>query len=153
MLLWRLSGKQHAHAFDGGYGLFFDGRWNTMGHGVTYCATSPALCVLEKLVHIEDPTLLPELIMVKYVVSDAPVIESIGLDDLPKDWRHREDWTQQRGDAWHGSRSTLLLKVPSAIIPLKGSPDVNVLINHNHPNVAGIKIESAEPFELDSRLF
>ncbi len=52
MLLWRLSGKHHAHAFDGWYGLFFDGRWNTMGHAVTYCATSPALCVLEKAVHI-----------------------------------------------------------------------------------------------------
>ena len=91
--------------------------------------------------------------MVKYDVSDAAVIESIGLDDLPKDWRRREDWTQQHGDAWHGSRSTLLLKVPSAIIPLKGSPDVNVLINHNHPNVADIKIVTAEPFVLDLRLF
>ncbi|HSU06220.1 MAG TPA: RES family NAD+ phosphorylase, partial [Acetobacteraceae bacterium] len=46
MLLWRLSGRQHANAFDGGYGLLFNGRWNTVGHAVTYCATSPSLCVL-----------------------------------------------------------------------------------------------------------
>jgi RES domain-containing protein len=38
MRLWRLSGIQHAGALGGGYGLFFDGRWNTIGHAVTYCA-------------------------------------------------------------------------------------------------------------------
>jgi RES domain-containing protein len=54
MLLWRLSGLRHASSFDGGYGLLFDGRWNTVGHAVTYCAISPSLCVLEKLVHVED---------------------------------------------------------------------------------------------------
>jgi len=26
MVLWRLSGRQHAAAFDGGYGLLFNGR-------------------------------------------------------------------------------------------------------------------------------
>jgi RES domain-containing protein len=57
MLLWRLSIRRYANIFDGGYGLLFDGRWNTVGHAVTYCATSPSLCVLENLVHIEDPAL------------------------------------------------------------------------------------------------
>lgn len=153
MLLWRLSGKQHANAFDGGYGLLFDGRWNTVGHAVTYCATSPALCVLEKLVHVEDPMLLPDLVMVAYEAPDTIGVESIGLGDLPMEWRRQESWTQQRGDAWHESRSTLLLRVPSAIVPLKGSPDMNVLINHNHPGAAHVKIASVDPFALDPRLF
>ena len=57
MRLWRLSGKQRAETCsDGGYRLFFNSHWNSVGHAVTYCATSPALCVLEKLVHIKDPT-------------------------------------------------------------------------------------------------
>ena len=55
MQLWRLSGAAHARAFDGGYGLLYPGRWNSAGRAVTYCATSPSLCVLEKLVHVEDP--------------------------------------------------------------------------------------------------
>ena len=70
MLLWRLSGVAHARTFDGGYGLLFDGRWNTAGHAVTYCSTSPSLCVLEKLIHIEDPQLMPPLVMVRYDVPD-----------------------------------------------------------------------------------
>ena len=95
MLLWRLSGRQHAAVFDGGYGLSFDGRWNTAGHAVTYCATSPSLCLLEKLVHIEDPALLPDLIMVTYDVPDSLAIEIIELADLPSDWRHQEALTHR----------------------------------------------------------
>jgi RES domain-containing protein len=152
MLLWRLSGRQHAQAFDGGYGLLFDGRWNSVGHAVTYCATSPSLCVLEKLVHIEDPALLPELIMVIYEGPDALAVETIALEELPSDWQRREGWTQTRGDEWHRICSTPLLRVPSAVVPLRDSPDLNVVINHNHPAAVEIKLRALERFAFDSRL-
>jgi RES domain-containing protein len=153
MLLWRLSGSQHAKAFDGGYGLLFNGRWNTVGHAVTYCATSPSLCILEKLVHIEDPALLPELVMVTYRVPDDLGIEAIELDDMSGQWRKQETWTQQRGDFWHESRSKPLLCVPSAIVPITNSPDLNILINHNHPASAQVEIMRLEVFLFDPRLF
>jgi RES domain-containing protein len=153
MLLWRLSGKQHFRALDGGYGLHFNGRWNTVGHAVTYCATSPALCVLEKLVHVEDPALLPELVMVTYELPDTVGTEDLPLSALPADWRRNEAWSQQKGDGWYEGRSTLLLRVPSAIVPIAGSPDLNALINHGHPAVADIRIVDHEPFSLDPRLF
>ncbi|MBV8472754.1 MAG: RES family NAD+ phosphorylase [Hyphomicrobiales bacterium] len=153
MILWRLSGERHAKAFDGGYGLLFDGRWNTVGHAVTYCATSPSLCVLEKLVHIEDPDLLPALVMVRYAVPDSFGVETITLGDLPARWRREESLTQQRGDHWHEAAATPLLRAPSAIVPLDGSPDMNVLINHRHPAAAEITLIAAEAFALDGRLF
>ncbi|MEO9338758.1 RES family NAD+ phosphorylase [Mesorhizobium sp. SB112] len=153
MLLWRLSGKQYARALDGGYGLHFDGRWNTVGHAVTYCATSPALCVLEKLVHVEDPALLPELVMVTYELPDAVTIDSLELSDLPPDWRRHEAWSQERGDEWHEGRATLLLRVPSVVVPVANSPDANVLINHGHPASGDIRIVGQESFSLDPRLF
>lgn len=152
MLVWRLSGREHADMFDGGYGLLFDGRWNTLGHAVTYCSTSPSLCVLEKLVHIEDPALLPDLIMVTYEAPDALRCEIVGLDGLPPDWRQQEGLTQRRGDDWHRSCATPLLQVPSAIVPLIGSPDQNVLINHMHAGVASIRRVASIPFTLDARL-
>lgn len=140
MILWRLSGQQYARTFDGGYGLLYDGRWNTVGHAVTYCATSPALCVLEKLVHVQDPDLLPALVMVRYDVPDSLAVDVIAIGDLPNDWRRQESWTQQRGDAWHGALGAPLLRVPSAIVPIDGSPDMNVLINHRHSAAARITI-------------
>lgn len=153
MLLWRLSGRQHARALDGGYGLHFDGRWNTVGHAVTYCATSPALCVLEKLVHVEDPALLPELVMVTYEIPDSMEIVDLLLESLPADWRRHEAWSQERGDAWYEGRATLLLRVPSAIMPIAGSPDLNVLINHSHLAAGDVRIVAEEAFSLDPRLF
>ena len=153
MLLWRLSGVAHARTFDGGYGLLFDGRWNTAGHAVTYCSTSPSLCVLEKLIHIEDPQLMPPLVMVRYDVPDNLATESIAFAELPEAWRAQESWTQKRGDHWQEAANTPLLRVPSAIAPLDGSPDMNILISHRHPAAAEIRIALAEPFALDARLF
>jgi hypothetical protein len=62
MLLWRLSGRPHAEAFDGGY------------------------------------------------------VEAVEIADLPDDWRRQEGLTQQRGDDWHKSRISPLLKVPSVTL-------------------------------------
>ena len=154
MLLWRLRARRRAARFDGRYGLLHDGRWNTAGHAVTYAATSPALCILEKLVHVEDPALLPPLAMVVYAVADGLAHTEIGLDTLSPEWRRRETETQARGRDWHERGATCLLFVPSAVVPLPGSPDRNVLINHAHPEAAtGIRVERAEPFALDARLF
>lgn len=153
MILWRLSGERYARSFDGGYGLLYDGRWNTAGHAVTYCATSPSLCLLEKLVHVQDPDLLPALVMVRYAVPDGLGVATFAVSDLPESWQLQESWTQQRGDRWHDAMNAPLLHVPSAIVPLDGSPDQNVLISHRHPAAAEIKTVAAEPFVLDARLF
>jgi RES domain-containing protein len=146
-------GDAACQAFDGGYGLLYDGRWNTAGHAVTYCATSPSLCVLEKLVHVEDPGLLPALMMVRYNVPDSLEAETIAVSELPSSWRFQESLTQQRGDQWHAALGASLLHVPSVIVPLNGSPDMNVLINHRHPAAAEITMIAAETFVLDTRLF
>jgi RES domain-containing protein len=153
MILWRLSGERHARSLDGGYGLAHDGRWNTAGHAVTYGATSPSLCILEKLVHVEDPDLLPALVMVRYDVPDGLAMETLSVAEMPESWRVQESWTQQRGDQWHAKLETALLRVPSAIVPLEGSPDMNVLINHRHAAAAAVRIIEARPFVLDVRLF
>jgi hypothetical protein len=106
------------------------------------------LCVLEKLVQIEDSSLLPEK-MVTYVILAHLGIDTIGLEELPGDWRRREAWTQQKGDDWHGLGPNPPLQVPSAIVPLPASPDVNFLINHNHPATTEIKMSRLESFVFD----
>jgi RES domain-containing protein len=152
MKLWRLSNIQHADLFDGGYGLANDGRWNTVGHAVTYCATSPSLCVLEKLVHIEDPGLLPDLVMVTHECPDILQIEEILTSDLPDRWVAENGLTQRKGDEWHASRRSPILVVPSVIVPIEGTPDRNVVINHMHDQARLITLVSKHPFSLDTRL-
>lgn len=152
MFLWRLSTRAFADKFDGGYGLILPGRWNSISHAVTYCATSPSLCVLEKLVHVDDPDLLPPLVMIRYEVPDILPVLSIQISDLPHDWRLQEGWTQGKGDEWHKGGKGALLQVPSAIVPISDSPDTNVIINHNYADALQITKIDAQPFSLDNRL-
>jgi len=152
MRLWRLSAAQHARSFDGGYGRLFDGRWNTIGRAITYCATCPSLCILEKLVHVEDPMLLPPLMMVAYEIPGEVAVDRLFLKDLPTDWRRRQIVTQQLGDEWCAGLSAALLGVPSALVPFADTQDQNVIINHAHRDATRITISSIQPFDFDPRL-
>jgi RES domain-containing protein len=153
MRLWRLSSARRARDFDGGYGLSNDGRWNTRGRPVTYCATVPSLAALEKRVHVTDPSLLPPQAMVEYDVPDDLPARALAMDDLPADWMVRETITQNRGDEWLDAVTEALFLVPSVILPLDSAPERNVLINHRHAASARITIVAAMPFTLDPRLF
>ena len=115
-------------------------------------ATSPSLCALEKLVHVEDPALLPELDMIAYMVPDDISCITLGLSDLPADWISRQHLTQMRGDAWLDHKTEAIMFVPSAVLPLDRSPDVNVLVNHAHPDATRIEIAAITPFVFDGRL-
>jgi RES domain-containing protein len=152
MLIWRLSTAQFANVFDGGYGVFNSGRWNSKGNRITYCATSPSLCVLEKLVHIEDSALLPPLKMIAYDVPGEVIRQRTDEAGLPTDWVHRTSFTQKLGDDWLRAESACLMIVPSAVLPVKDSPDLNILINHAHPDITRITVRSIENFRLDARL-
>jgi RES domain-containing protein len=153
MRLWRLSGSRHARAFDGGYGLFNNGRWNTRGRPVTYCSTVPSLAALEKRVHVTEARLLPPQIMIEYDVPDDVAVRAITIAELPSDWRTRETMTQRLGDGWADAASDAILIVPSVIMPLPHAPDRNAVINHRHPSATRITIVSVTPLTLDPRLF
>ncbi len=153
MRLWRLSDRRFARRFDGGYGLAFDGRWNTRGRPVTYCATVPSLCALEKRVHVTAPELLAAQTMIEFEVADDLPRGEITLAQLPVDWGRREAHTQRLGDDWLDRCAEVLLVVPSAIVPIATAPDRNVLINHRHDSAGRIRIIDAVPFTLDPRLF
>ena len=154
MRLWRLSGAGYAERIDGGYGLENDGRWNMRGRPVTYCSTGPALCLLEKLVHIDDVTLIPDdTMLVLYDVPDDIVVEEVGLKDLPDNWRQEERITRTLGDTWLDGVSACCLRVPSVVVPVANADDRNVLINHRHRDESRIAVSRIEPFEYDPRVF
>ena len=91
--------------------------------------------------------------MVTYDASDALRIKELALQDLPQDWRHNEALTQEIGNSWHNDRACSLLRVQIVIVSIATSPDVNVVINHTHPDASAIQIVSVERFALDPRLF
>jgi hypothetical protein len=120
---------------------------------VTHCSTVPSLCALEKRVHVADPALLPDQVMVEYEAPDDLAMREITLDELPSDWGKRETGTQRIGDAWLDGAEDVLLVVGSVIMPIGAAPDRNILINHRHAHTARIRIVNAMTFTLDPRLF
>ncbi|MEJ2374382.1 MAG: RES family NAD+ phosphorylase [Pseudolabrys sp.] len=153
MRLWRLSSERRARDFDGGYGLFNDGRWNTRSRPVTHCSTVASLAALEKRVHVNDPALLPLQVMVTYELPDTISSRTITIAELPDGWRSRETYTQALGNAWLDSAAETLLIVPSVLVPIAGAPDRNVLINHRAADIGLVEIAEMTPFTLDPRLF
>ena len=143
--LWRVS--RHVD-LSGAGGLSASGRWHTRGRRVIYGASSPALAVLEVLVHLEidasDHPLGYHLIEIQ-APDDVMDLE---LRALRKTWQSREFDTQALGDAWLAAGETLLLRVPSAVVP--GS--WNFLINPGHPRMRRVRIVTTTPDPFDRRL-
>ena len=74
---------------------------------------------------------------------------TVGSDMLPDDWR-AVPWptsTQEIGMFWHEEQASVVLDVPSAVVPRQR----NVLVNVAHPRFNELQIQEPEPFEIDSR--
>ena len=136
MQLWRLSGAAFADRFDGGYGLEHAGRWNERGRPVTYCATGPALCLLEKLVHVEDASLLPDdTMLIRYHAPDDLRVEEARLAALPENWRNDQALTRRLGSVWLARAASCLLRVPSVMHHQPSSPGCRAYHDHGHRQV------------------
>lgn len=154
MKFWRLSSRDHARKLDGGYGLNNLGRWNSLGVPVTYASTTAALCVLEKLVHIESPDLLPDdLVFVEYGFPDELECGVYPIESLPSDWLNNPARTRAIGDGLlQDSSQPAVIVVPSVMLRLENAPDRNVVVNHASTDIAALSITQTAEFSLDPRL-
>jgi RES domain-containing protein len=148
---WRITRARYVATCLSGEGArIYGGRWNAPGVAIVYCAESIALAALEVLVHT-DPSLVPDdLVTVPVEVPDVATTRAIDPRKLPDGWRTHPapDTTRTVGEAWAKRRDTLLLRVPSAIVP----QEHNVLLNVAHPLMPRVRQGAAEPFAFDPRL-
>ncbi len=126
-------------------GLSAAGRWHYAGRRIVYLAESPASALLEVCVHTAANDVPPEFTMLKIELPDAE-ISSVEADDLPEDWRTRLEVTRDLGTAWLESSESVLLRVPSAIVP----ETTNFLFNPAHTQAKNVRIADAfsHPFDL-----
>ena len=148
MVLWRVS---NCRTLDGVGGLYVSGRWHTKGHPIVYCTLNPATALLEILVHMEiDSEDRPERFQVLRIEGpDALSIEETEPDALPSNWVEDIVSTQSMGDLWLYERRSLLLKVPSVLVP----ETWNVLVNPQHAEANLLKVTTTYEQPFDARLF
>lgn len=129
------------------------GRWNSVGRPVIYLADSLALAQLEKRVH--TPMRPPrDLVAVEAIVPAAAVASAEGVV-LPDDWdADNVDWSvgsaasQGIGDDWLARGTSLLLRVPSVVVPVGWS----YLLNPAHPDARRVRTRRIE-YRPDVRLW
>ena len=69
--------------------------------------------------------------------------------DLPEQWRSDQIVTQGVGDGWLDRESSVLLRVPSAIVPYTW----NWLFNPTHQDARRVQVAEAIRVSFDPRLF
>jgi RES domain-containing protein len=149
--LYRITRRIHVTTpLDGEGSRLFGGRWSSVGLAVAYASATLSLAALEYLVHV-DPDILPRDLVAVHASADGCSVESLDLATLPANWREypAPAALPHFGDEWVRSGRSLLLTVPSVIIP----EERNVLINPRHEEASLLKVSSTAPFSFDRRLF
>jgi RES domain-containing protein len=146
VIAWRLATTLHP-PLTGDGARRRGGRWNSPGVPLVYASSTLSLAVLEMLVHVESTQLPVNLAAIELRLPDDS-IET--LDTVPEVWFADPSQRQSRrfGDAWASERRSVVLRVPSAVVPREH----NLLINPVHPRFADVEVVSQQPFRRDARL-
>ncbi len=150
MLAFRIARAPHANDLSGVGARTHGGRWNEKGVAVVYASASRALATVEFLVHV-DPAIHPKhLRMVTIAIPDDASSESVESSALPKQWASFPAPARlaEIGTAWAKSGRTLVLVVPSAVVPGEN----NLVLNPAHPEMARVAIVESIAFVFDARL-
>lgn len=117
-----------------------------------YAGSSRSLASLELIVH--KGAVVPTetyRVMVISIADDDYLIKQLQMKDLPTNWRTFSAYPllQRIGSQWITNQESLILKVPSAVIPF----EYNYLINTEHPLFRSkVQLVRTEEFFWDSRL-
>ncbi len=137
----------------GNGGLLAANRWNNIGHRVLYTAQSASLAALEILVHVnpnlfgERTVLELEITLKKFSVEEVSLesFYQMRRDASPNDDRNL---SQEFGTRWLMEKRSLLLCVPSAVVPW----EQNYVLNPSHKDALKIRIVRQDVFRLDPRI-
>ena len=147
---WRITKRKHArNAFTGEGAREFGGRWNTPGTAVVYTAQHQSLAALEMLVHLDSSELLHKYVLIA-VEFDQSLITTVEPSELPRHWRSEPPPLEIRsiGDQWVLAGSSVVLQVPSALVP----GESNYLLNPEHKDFAQLTFGKPVSFRFDPRL-
>ena len=148
-LVWRLTQPQFADELDGEGSRLFAGRWNSQGRSALYAASRLSLAVLEVYVNIPQELRdnLPLLRAVQVAIPSDADTTQVSPEQLARFMAQSDPMAASRrvGDDWLDRGETLVLEVPSVLVP----EETNLVLNPAHPRMREIKIVSARTFHFD----
>lgn len=147
MIIYRLATSEFAEDLSGEGAKIYGGRWNPAGIAGVYFSEFISLAILEILVRAGTFT-APDTYTLLSAEIPAESIALIELKKLKKGWQDHIEYTRSIGEDFIKMNKTLVLKIPSAIVP----QEHNLLLNPLHKDFKKVKIVNIELLELDKRL-
>ncbi len=150
MLLYRVCRSKYKSDLSGNGAKIHGGRWNSPGIAAVYTSSHKSLAVLESLVHTPPAILRNDFMIITLEVQGRVPVTIFRLQDLPDNWSQypAPPVLVKTGDRWLKNMKSLLLKVPSVIIP----SEYNYVINPVHLQITKVKIIAEEKLALDARI-
>jgi len=150
MNLFRIAREKYIRDLSGEGARRYGGRWNKKGDAVLYTSTHESLAVLELLAHVSLQLMPNDLHVLVLSLPDHIDSTQITPKQLPRNWQSYPAPVKlaETGSKWLISKKTLMLRVPSVIIP----GEQNVLLNPGHPQMEQVRIQKVRTFSFDSRI-
>lgn len=150
MFVYRISRQKFANDLNGTGARLNGGRWNSPGNAILYTSSYRSLALLEILVHTTNGFVPDDLRLITIEMPDNTSFQEIKHREIKEELGKRGVNAQFNGigDKWIQSRQSLVLKVPSIILP----EEFNYLINPLHKDFSKVRIESITVFDFDKRL-
>jgi RES domain-containing protein len=145
MRLWRISNYAD---LSGMGGVRFPARWHGKGRPILYTAEHPAGALTEFLVHMDLEDLPANFQLLSIEASDGLAVPQIDIEALPPDWTTNLNVTRAIGNRWLEEGTSLLLRVPSVLVPEAW----NVLVNPAHHDSSALRLARTAKVPLDPRL-
>ena len=127
-------------------------RWNRDNQFVLYTGQSRALSTLEVVVHKSSiKTAIKYDLMVISLAENEHLYTRKFIRDMPTNWRDIKAYPalQDIGSEWYTNNQSLILQVPSVIVP----QEFNYIINLHHPDFStNVSLVRKEEFFWDDRL-
>lgn len=151
MIVFRISKGKYKTDLTGNGSELYGGRWNNKGTKLIYTASSRALAMSEVAVHVPFSKLPKDYFIISIEVPDIKMSSITEKDLKGINWKSTPPsyLTQEIGDDFVEEQKTLILQVPSTVVP----GDYNILINPLHKEISKVKSLNVEAFDFDVRLF
>lgn len=151
MTVWRIAPDRYLKdLLRGEGGLYAAGRWHERGVPILYASDHPSTAALELLVNASAAKLSASTYRIVQLHVPDDSVYFVAEESLAQDWRRHPhpDSTRTVGMRWLRDNRSLVLDVPSAVLPVAR----NIVINPRHARIDEVRITSTESLRFDERL-
>ncbi|MES2883071.1 MAG: RES family NAD+ phosphorylase [Bacteroidota bacterium] len=149
MNVYHVGSQKYAAQLTGEGAKLHGGRWNNIGTPCIYTSESIALSILEFAANVSVDLMPASLAITVYFIPEQSWKE-FSSNELPENWQRTPAHAESKlfGSEFLNTAKYLVLKVPSAVIPL----EYNYIINPLHPDFKKVKLKEVHPFTFDTRI-